>query len=185
LLFYSPVLLLGLWSCWLVWSRRGGAASGQPLPRPLLFGRYAALGVVAHLLIMSHWWAWHGGNAYNQRMLQEMNPLIFAVLACGLRYAAPAALRASWIALTAAWGIGMNIVVATFYDGHLNDRFREEIVWSLRDMEPLLYLRLHGPTLFTTGLLTTLLKIGAIAVVLTFLSLRLAQRKNEVLSSEF
>ncbi len=37
----------------------------------MLLGRITAVAVFAQLLLMSHWQIWHGGVAYNQRMLQE------------------------------------------------------------------------------------------------------------------
>lgn len=179
LLFYSPGLLLAAWGGYAAFRpapNRESAPAGQPTGG---LGRFMVAAVILQLLLMSHWWAWHGGVAYNQRMLQEVHPLLIALAAYGLRrYGDRRALRGA-LGAALVWGVGMNLARATFYDQHIqwNEVFHADLVWSLRHLEPLMYLQSHGWGGFLQGILLTGAQLLAILAPATFLLWRFSQKK--------
>lgn len=164
LAMYSPLLLLGvfaglglwLWGCCTSWSNR-----------KLSFIRQDSLGFILstaallYLIMMSHWWAWHGGAAYNQRMLQEVHPLLIFLVASAIRYFQDSR-KLIWAVLIAAiaWGMGVNVIRLTFYDQHLQwlEVYHQEIVWSLKDAEVLQYIRWHSLTSVMANSAITLMR---------------------------
>jgi hypothetical protein len=179
LLMYSPVLLLAAYGGWSVW--RTPYASTRPSEASYsLLGKYLAVACLAHLILMSHWWAWHGGNAYNQRMLQEIHPLLIWLLGYALGRSRMARPFIGLLVGASAWSVSMNIVRITFYDPHWSEVFRSELVWSWRDAEVPMYVREHGLAGFMSGsLLTTLWVLAIIAgPTLLFYRLMRAQSKN-------
>jgi hypothetical protein len=106
---------------------------------------FVAIGaVLAQLILMSNWWAWYGGAAYNQRMLMEVHPLLVFLGALGLKQYARSAM---WMyALSGAWGAVINLARSRLYDLHLSfmEVYHSEIVWSVLDSELMMYVRWHG-----------------------------------------
>lgn len=181
LLFYAPLWLVALWagaSFWRWWSsgRPRRTMPGDPL---VLLGRFAAVSVFVQLLLMSHWHAWHGGVAYNQRMLQEVHPLMVMLIAVAIRVDSRPLIPSVLLWLTGLWGTVMNLVRVAFYDQHLPwvEVVRPELTWSLVQVEPMMYLRWHGLVGFLSGLcgvvliFVTVLAVAS-AVFLRFLAVR-------------
>jgi len=161
LLMYSPALLLAAVGGWVAWRAPAAAAEDY---RYGMLGRVLTTACLAQLLLMSHWWAWHGGNAYSQRMLQEVHPLLVLLLGFALwRY-----LGSRWFVVlligAAIWAIMLNIARMTFYQPW-EERFQSELVWSLRNAELVMYVRTQGVSGFVAGMARTMLRI-ALALVL-------------------
>lgn len=181
LLFYAPLWLVSLWAGALLWQWRPSGRTGRTiLGDPLvLLGRFAAISVFVQLLLMSHWHAWHGGVAYNQRMLQEVHPLMAMLIAVAIRVDPSPRIPSVFLWLTGLWGTMMNLVRVAFYDQHLPwvEVVHPELAWSLAHIEPLMYLRWHGMVGFLSGLCgvtLTLVSVLAVAsaVFLRFLAVR-------------
>jgi hypothetical protein len=150
LFVYSPLLLMGVFAGLGLWLRglRGDSSNGRPLSlRRYPLDYLLSVAALLYLVIMSNWWAWHGGAAYNQRMLQEVHPLLIFLLASYMRRFADDRKCAYALLIGAIlWGIGINVVRLTFYDRHLQwlEVYHPEIVWSLKDAEVLKYIQWHG-----------------------------------------
>lgn len=168
LLMYSPILLFAFGGAWAVWHRGKVFHSGPKLCQLL---RLISIAALVFLLMMSRWWAWHGGNAYNQRMLQEIHPLLMILVAYAWRV-----FEGEWIyrislLLSSIWSVFMNLVRVTFYGRHLHlvETHQPELVWSLADCEFMLYVRWHGPSVFLRELAITAGRVGAILGLVTLL----------------
>ncbi len=135
--------------------------------------------MLIQVLLMSHWWAWHGGVAYNQRMLQEVHPLMIFMTALGLAGRRAPGVRAVLIG-AALWGSFLNACRVAFWDQHLAwvEVYHPEIVWSFRDIEPLAYLRWHGSAGFLVGILGVLGKV-LVGLVLPALVIRTIGRQRQ------
>lgn len=168
LLMYSPVLLLAFVGAWAVWRKRG-FASEQPNVRRLL--RLLAIACLVFLLMMSRWWAWHGGNAYNQRMLQEIHPLLMVLVGCAWQSLGGQRAFRAGLALTSFWPVVMNLARVTFYDRHLDfvERFKPEVVWSWANCELAMYVRWHGLAAFVGELALSALRVGLVVTAMTAL----------------
>jgi hypothetical protein len=159
LLIYSPALLLG-WGCGLLlWLDR--SQDDQALQPYGLLSRFLLVALVVQLLFISRWWAWHGGVAFNQRMLQEVHPLMLCLLALGFRVYRDRRWFLAALGLAAIWGLGMNVVNRTFYGQHLEwgERAHPEVAWSWRHLEILMYLRWHGWRAFVSGVGQTVVRL--------------------------
>lgn len=181
LLFYAPLWLVSLWAGASLWQWRPSRRPGRTKTRdPLvLLGRFAAVSVFIQLLLMSHWHAWHGGVAYNQRMLQEVHPLMVMLIAVAIRVDPSPRIPSVLLWLTGLWGTMMNLVRVAFYDQHLPwvEVVRPELTWSLVQMEPMMYLRWHGTVGFLSGICGVTLTLASVlavasAVFLRFLAVR-------------
>ncbi len=180
LLMYSPVLLLAFAGAWVVWRHRGLSTEGPNVNRLL---RLISISCLLFLLMMSHWWAWHGGNAYNQRMLQEIHPLIIILVGCAWQALGEQRAFCIIFVLASAWSVFMNVVRVTFYDLHLEfvEFFRPELVWSWSNCELAMYMHWHGVAGFTKELTLTVVKIGLLVAATTVeLGLELFLFKNAV-----
>ncbi len=176
LLMYSPGLLFAFPGAWAWWQHRKSAVERPAVSSQL--GFYLMLAVIVQLLLMSHWWAWHGDVAYNQRMLQEIHPLLMLLVAYGVqRYGQHRTFR-YLLAAAAMWGIFMNVARVTFYEQHLTwmEVFHEDLVWSLAYSEPMMYIRWHGGLGFLWGVLLTSVKVGVMVALPTFLLFRFLSR---------
>ncbi|MBN1919758.1 MAG: hypothetical protein JW892_00815 [Anaerolineae bacterium] len=169
LLMYSPTLLLAFGGAWAAW-HRGKVFHGGPKLRELL--RLISIASLIYLLMMSRWWAWHGGNAYNQRMLQEIHPLLLILVAYGWQV-----FEGQWtyrisLLLSSVWSVFMNLARITFYDRHLHfvEHYQPELVWALADCEVVMYVRWHGLSVFLRELAVTVGRVGAILGLVTLLS---------------
>lgn len=172
LLFYSPIFafaLLGAWRCW--------HTRDTLLPTNTIIVRYISLACLAQLLLMSHWWAWHGGSAFYQRMLSEAHPLLFVLIAYALRHSE----RDPWFvrSLVAAtfWGVAMHIVRISFFDPTWGENYHPEVAWTIQGMEIATYIRWHGLPGFIVGILKTALGLLVLFSVPTLLFTRLVQRQ--------
>jgi hypothetical protein len=173
LLMYSPAMILAAVGGWVVW--REPVAEAAPEVRAYwLLGRYLALACLAYLLLMSHWWAWHGGNAYNQRMLEEIHPLLVLLLGFALKRYRVSPRFVVLLIIAASWSIVMNLARLTFYEPRWGEVFRDELVWSLRDAELVMYIRWHGFASFLAGICLTALRVLVALALSSALFLRLA-----------
>ncbi len=147
---YSPLLLLGVFAGLGLWIRgfhNSWLNRRLSFIRQYAFDLFLSTAALLYLVMMSHWWAWHGGAAYNQRMLQEVHPLLIFLLASFVqRFKDSHKLTLAVLTAAIAWGIGVNIIRLTFYDQHLQwlEVYHPEIVWSLKDAEVLQYIRWHS-----------------------------------------
>jgi len=159
LLMYSPVLLLAVVGAWIVWRR---PAPEETAGRCSYFtlGRYLSLACLVQLLLMSHWWAWHGGNAYNQRMLQEVHPFLILLVGFALRRYQSSRLFVALLIVAALWAFQLNVARSVFY-APWAERFQSDLVWSLRNAEIVVYMREHGVGGFVAGMLRMLARIAA------------------------
>jgi hypothetical protein len=170
LLMYSPALLLAGVGGWAVW-RAQLSSDTVGKHSSVLLGRYLALACLVHLLLMSHWWAWHGGNAYNQRMLQEVHPLLLLLLGFALQRFHASRLFVALLVGGGLWAVLLHIAGTAFYEPW-TDNFRSDLVWSLRGAELATYLRIHGAVGFAAGMARVMLRIG-VAIALPSLPLGL------------
>lgn len=170
LFLYSPIFAFALVGAWLAWR--------HPAPRPTytLLTRYLALAILAHLLLMSHWWAWHGGNAFYQRMLIEVHPMLMLLVAYALRQYAHHRLFVRLMVIAVLWGIAMHIMRISFFNPAWGEMFHPEVAWSLEGMEIVTYLRDHSPGGFILGFLKTALSLSVLFGVPTLLFTRLVGR---------
>ncbi len=168
LLMYSPVLLLAFPGAWALWRNNKALLQGRSAQRLL---RLSALACLVFLLMMSCWWAWHGGNAYNQRMLQEIHPLIMLLVGCAWQAFGRWRIFRLSLGLASLWPMLMNLARVTFYDRHIDfvERFNRALVWAWREGELAMYIRWHGAGAFVRELLTTTARVGGIVLVLTAL----------------
>lgn len=171
LLVYSPILALGAsLGGWAVLTQRVAVQIPSDRPQPekryRLLGRFAFAAVIVQLLLMSHWWAWHGGAAYNQRMLEEVHPLMMLLTALGIAAHGERRIVAGLLFGSALWGGFMNVCRVAFADQHNAwlQVFHPEVVWSWQHLEPLVYLRWHGTREFSAGVLSALLRVAVILV---------------------
>jgi len=166
LLMYSPVLLLAFAGAWVVWRNHGLSTEGPNVNRLL---RLISLACLLFLLMMSRWWAWYGGNAYNQRMLQEIHPLIIILVGCAWQVLGEQHAFRIILLLSAAWSVFMNVVRVTFYELHLEfvEFYKPELVWAWANCELAMYLRWHGLAGFAKALALTVTKIGLLVTAAT------------------
>ncbi|MFZ6027516.1 MAG: hypothetical protein ACOYYS_07345 [Chloroflexota bacterium] len=174
LLMYSPVMLLAFVGGWIVWRR-----SGKALPQWAL-GRYLAAISLLQLFLMSGWHYWNGGNAYNQRMLHEVTPLIVLLIGLAWHQYAPSRLFSLALAATTAWGIWMNVVRVAFYDQHIfwSEIYRPEIDWSLAFSELAMYIHWHGLAGMLAGAGQVALMVGGLLLALTVVMIRFVMVSN-------
>ena len=182
LLLYSPLLLLGvLAGLWLLirWVWFIASSKLSLSLRSYRLESLLSVAALSYLVIMSHWWAWHGGAAYNQRMLQEIHPLLIFLLTSVIRRFGLNQ-RGTYLLLGMAslWGAGQNLVRLTFYDQHLQwlEVYHPEIVWSWADVEILKYIRWHGLQSVIVNSSLTLARCLLIAVPALFLLGRLLSK---------
>lgn len=171
LLMYSPILLIALAFAWKVWRPQGStcATTGSRKPEKIILARYIIIACFVQLLLMSHWWAWYGGVAYNQRMLQEIHPLLILLLAYVWkkfwRY------RAFLVLFVGAsfWSIWMNIARVTFYENHLSwvGVYRPDLLWSIQKSELAMYLNWYDFSSFWKGIISTLLPLIMVIILTT------------------
>jgi hypothetical protein len=176
LLIYSPALLLG-WVCgMLLWLR---PVDDQDIEPYRMLSHFILIALVIQLFFISRWWAWHGGVAFNQRMLQEVHPLMVCLLALGLRVYRNRRWFWGALGLAVAWGLGMNVINRTFYGQHLEwgERAHPEIAWSWRHLEILMYLRWHGWCAFISGLARMVMRLLTVFGLSTALFWALCLRK--------
>ncbi|MSO96071.1 MAG: hypothetical protein EXQ81_09825 [Thermoleophilia bacterium] len=142
LLWYSPVLLLGI----------VGAIVGWRTP----LVRWSAVAALAYLLLMSRFIDWWGGETFGSRLLIETFPLLIVLLAAALdRFASERWFRWAF-GITASWSVAVQLLAAsswpppTWFGDH--DLFLRSSWWSFTDNElvalatdtPQLPLRLVG-----------------------------------------
>jgi hypothetical protein len=179
LLMYSPLLLMGVLAGLrlLVRGTRVSCANAQSFSlRSYRRESVLSIAALSYLVMMSHWWAWHGGAAYNQRMLQEVHPLLIFLLVSAIeRFGLNRPGVYLFVGMASLWGIGQNLVRLTFYDQHLQwlEVYHPEIVWSLADVEILKYVRWHGLQSVIVNSSLTFLRCLLIAVPALFLLGRL------------
>ncbi len=185
---YSPVLLIAFAGGWWVWrhdaegSRQKAEDSRQKNEaRPdLALLRTISLICLAQLLLISAWHFWNGGSAYNQRMLHEVAPLMFVLIAFAWRQWADQRWATCLLACAGLWGVWMNLNKIAFYAQHLSwvGEYRSELDWSLASAELLMYLRWHGlgGVLSATGLIA--LKVGLLILLLTLIMARFAYLRS-------
>jgi hypothetical protein len=167
------------------WLRRNLSENSEILSEGYPLDLLIVLAALLYLIMMSHWWAWHGGAAYNQRMLKEIHPLLIFLLASYLgRSSLHRKRHYAVVMLALLWGIGQNVVRLTFYDQHLKwlETYHPEIVWSLKNMEVLMYVRWHGLWSVIVNSSITLarcLLVTGPAIVLLGRSLLNSQSKQE------
>jgi hypothetical protein len=174
LLMYSPVLLLAFMGGWVVWRK-----AGKALPLWAL-GRYFSIICLLQLVLMSGWHYWNGGNAYNQRMLHEVTPMLICLVAYAWSSYASRRVFVFTLTLTAAWGIWMNLARAALYDQHIfwSEIYRPEIDWSLGFSELAMYLHWHGLAGLLAGAGQVALMIGGLLLALTVVMLRFVVVSN-------
>jgi hypothetical protein len=175
LLMSSPVLLLAVVGAWVVWRQAPEEITGGC--SYFTFGRYLSLACLVQLLLMSHWWAWHGGNAYNQRMLQEVHPFLILLLGFALRRYRSSRLFVALLIGAALWAFQLNVARSAFY-APWAERFQSDLVWSLRNAEIVVYVREHGVGGFVAGMLQMLARIVAAGALPSALVWVLASRSG-------
>lgn len=173
-LMYSPVMLLAFIGGGLIWRK-----SGRKLPIWQL-GRYLSVICLLQLLLMSSWHYWNGGNAYNQRMLHEVAPLLVFLVGYAWRKYAHSRVFTLVFAITSLWGMWMNVVRAAFYDRHIfwSEVYRPEIDWSLEFSELAMYLHWYGPARMFVDAGRIAIKVGGLLLLLSFVMLRFAMVRN-------
>ena len=142
LIWYSPVLLLGVVGGFVGWRN------------PLV--RWSAVAAFAYLLLMSRFIDWWGGETFGPRLLIETFPLLIVLLAAAVdRYGTERWFRWAF-GITASWSVAVQLLAAsswpppTWFGDH--DLFLRASWWSFTDNElvqlvtetPQLPLRLAG-----------------------------------------
>jgi hypothetical protein len=140
MLVYSPLLLLGAILGAIALYKQD---SVNEYPHRFV-GLIALIAAVVQILLISHWWAWHGGHAYNQRMLMEIHPLLVFLGALGVKQFGKKAIQL--YTLGTLWVAMIYLARSGFYDLHLEfvQQYKRGIVWSLKDSELVMYVRWHG-----------------------------------------
>jgi len=125
LIWYSPVLLLGIVGAFVGWRT------------PLV--RWSAVAALAYLLLMSRFIDWWGGETFGPRLLIETFPLLIVLLAAALdRYATERWFRWAF-GITASWSVAVQLLAAsswpppTWFGDH--DLFLRSTWWSFTDNE--------------------------------------------------
>lgn len=174
LLMYSPVMLLAFLGGWALWQKTGREL---PLSR---WGRTLALICLTQLLMMSNWYIWGGGNAYNQRMLHEVAPLIIVLVGYTWYAFAQKKIFILALAFSATWGIWMNLARAALYDQHIywSEIPHPEIEWSPAYSELAMYIHWHGLGGLLAGAGQVALMVGGLLLALTLFMLRFAAVMN-------
>ena len=142
IIWYSPVLVLGIVGAFVGWQR------------PLV--RWSAVAAGVYLLLMSRFTDWWGGEAFGPRLLIETFPLLIILLAAALdRFGSERWFRWAF-GITASWSVAVQALGAsswpppTWFGDH--DLFARSTWWSVTDNElvqlvketPHLPLRLAG-----------------------------------------
>ncbi|MBN1186862.1 MAG: glycosyltransferase family 39 protein [Bacteroidales bacterium] len=185
LLAYSPAFLFAIIGGIAVWKAHPRAQQPENgLSDLYLFGRYLSLCALVQLLLMSHWWAWYGGVAYNQRMLQEIHPILILLAAIGLSFYKEKVWIQRIFGLAVGWGIFMHLARIAFYTQHLEwvEAYHPTLIWSLRYSEIPMYIQWHGIWGFLGGISRVLIKVGSIGILITLILFRLLKTNWTLLS---
>jgi hypothetical protein len=123
LLVYSPVLLFALAGIW--------------LGRRRALYRWAAVALLAHVLVVAKWSEWWGGEAFGPRLLTDALPLFCLLLVPALdRWSGAARFRWAFGAL-AAWSFLVQLLGAALWPGNgwydTHDVFRFGTWWHVGD----------------------------------------------------
>jgi hypothetical protein len=125
LVWYSPVLVLGVVGAFVGWRT------------PLV--RWSAVAAAAYLLAMARFIDWWGGETFGPRLLIETFPLLIVLLAAAVDRFATARWFRWTFGITAAWAFAVQLLAAsswpppTWFDTH--DLFARGTWWSFTDNE--------------------------------------------------
>ncbi|MDF1515883.1 MAG: hypothetical protein P1S60_18895, partial [Anaerolineae bacterium] len=185
ILAYSPVFLFAILGSSAVWLRCKSITIQNLQIDPLL-GRYLSICALIQLILMSHWWSWYGGVAYNQRMLQEIHPILIVLSALGLQAYSKRLWIRRLLIMAVVWGVFMNLARIGFYAQHLDwvEKYHPDLVWSFRYSEIPMYIQWHSLLGFIGGVGQVLLKVGSIFILLSLIFFRLLTARQVMVTTD-